>query len=497
MNTIDWRDQWWPVQLEENLDADKPNAVVCLGEAIVLWKDGAAWRAFADRCPHRAVPLSEGRINEAGRIECPYHGWDFDGAGKCHHVPQAPERTHASAAGSPRACAVRFPVAVRQGLVFVHMKPLPPNTPPGESEPDPADIPLLDDVDTDAGWVMDTVVRDMPMSAATVFENVLDVSHVPHTHHGTVGRRERSTPVELEVTARRRDGFDGVWAQGPRNGIYGPQTTVFRGPQLMVHSLDCVDTKGFATKTVVYATPTTPGRCRLIARFPFYFKPAVPRTVFRLTPKWWSHRGANRVLEDDQIFLHKQERTVLAERLEAASLSKIYYMPTTADAFVTAFRDWLDNVAGGGPFGPPSKDLLAAMPPAQSRTELLDRYGSHTAHCKACSGAKRNMEVAIKACRVASLACLAAAAALAAIASVGGAAIDGVSGSDGLAARALAAAAGLLAPAGTTPVEAMGRAVGAGGAAVALELLRAAVRKLWMSMVNGEPDYPPPRNRVK
>ena len=41
----------------------------------VLWRDGGdEWRVFADRCPHRQAPLSEGRVNEQGELECPYHG---------------------------------------------------------------------------------------------------------------------------------------------------------------------------------------------------------------------------------------------------------------------------------------------------------------------------------------------------------------------------------------------------------------------------------------
>lgn len=27
------------------------------------------------QCPHRLVPLSEGRVNQQGELECGYHGW--------------------------------------------------------------------------------------------------------------------------------------------------------------------------------------------------------------------------------------------------------------------------------------------------------------------------------------------------------------------------------------------------------------------------------------
>jgi len=33
--------------------------------------------------PHRLAPLSEGRVNAAGLLDCPYHGWAFAGSGTC------------------------------------------------------------------------------------------------------------------------------------------------------------------------------------------------------------------------------------------------------------------------------------------------------------------------------------------------------------------------------------------------------------------------------
>ncbi len=57
-----------------------------LGEPVVLGRD-ADGRAFAlrDICPHRAVPLSAGRIvdnNGEQTVECPYHGWRYGTQGR-------------------------------------------------------------------------------------------------------------------------------------------------------------------------------------------------------------------------------------------------------------------------------------------------------------------------------------------------------------------------------------------------------------------------------
>ena len=59
---------------------------------MVVWWDRneETWKVFDDRCPHRLAPLSEGRIDQWGRLQCVYHGWCFNGSGNCKFIPQAP-----------------------------------------------------------------------------------------------------------------------------------------------------------------------------------------------------------------------------------------------------------------------------------------------------------------------------------------------------------------------------------------------------------------------
>jgi phenylpropionate dioxygenase-like ring-hydroxylating dioxygenase large terminal subunit len=52
-------------------------------------------------------------------------------------------------------------------------------------------------------------------------ENLADPGHVPFTHHATVSKRSSSSVIDLEVTRRGSDGFDGRWAAGPRQGTMG------------------------------------------------------------------------------------------------------------------------------------------------------------------------------------------------------------------------------------------------------------------------------------
>ena len=113
-----WTEQWWPVAYLQDLDQHRPISFTLLGEDLVLWWDltTESWCAFHDVCPHRLVPLSEGRINAEGQLECPYHGWSFDGDGQCRHIPQAEAGTRSE---GRRSNCTSLPTAIGQGLLFV------------------------------------------------------------------------------------------------------------------------------------------------------------------------------------------------------------------------------------------------------------------------------------------------------------------------------------------------------------------------------------------
>lgn len=366
-NRFDCTEVWYPIHYVEDLDRTKPTRFTLLGRDLVIWWDRQAdqWRVMEDQCPHRLAPLSEGRIAEDGLLECPYHGWAFRGDGTCDRIPQQP--AEGIAHQSPRACIPSLPTAVCQGLLFVY-----PGTP---ERAERVSIPVVGPLDDDADqWVCLNTFRDLPYDALTLLENVLDASHVPFTHHRSVGNRANASVVDLEVQESTRQGFTGTWAEGPRKGTLGRQNTTFIAPGLMWHDLT---SKQFGrTLTVVYATPIRKGECRVFARFPFRFASRVPATVIRLTPRWYAHLGQNGVLEDDQIFLHYQER-YLAAKGGSDRFAKAFYLPTRADAFVTELRKWV-NAYEADPF------VGEALPPAQSPVELLDRYHSHTVHCASC-----------------------------------------------------------------------------------------------------------------
>jgi len=132
-----WANTWYPLAFEELTDQKQPQRCNLLGTQVVFWKGEDEWFAAVDECPHRLAPLSEGRVVN-GCIECPYHGWQFEGAGGgCVAIPQlagdarADKNKDDSTSRNSRADLLRnqarlhsLPVVVRQGILFAYTAPL-------------------------------------------------------------------------------------------------------------------------------------------------------------------------------------------------------------------------------------------------------------------------------------------------------------------------------------------------------------------------------------
>jgi phenylpropionate dioxygenase-like ring-hydroxylating dioxygenase large terminal subunit len=103
---------WYVAALPAELDL-VPLGRTVLGTPLVLYRqpDGTA-AALLDICPHRFAALSSGQIKD-GNLQCPYHGLEFNGSGRCVHNP------HGNAA-RPAALDVRsFPLVERDALIWV------------------------------------------------------------------------------------------------------------------------------------------------------------------------------------------------------------------------------------------------------------------------------------------------------------------------------------------------------------------------------------------
>ena len=80
-------DIWYFAALGCDLKPGKLQRYELLGEPVLLGRThrGEVY-ALRDICPHRAAPLSAGRLVE-DTVECPYNGWRFRTDGACAAIP--------------------------------------------------------------------------------------------------------------------------------------------------------------------------------------------------------------------------------------------------------------------------------------------------------------------------------------------------------------------------------------------------------------------------
>lgn len=188
------RDWWYPACASRELGRS-PLAITLMDQPLVLFRDRAGQaHGLVDRCPHRNVPLSLGRVHADGTLECGYHGWRFDGAGHCHAVPALDSPLVDGA--SPRDAASR-PVCEQDGFVWVW------GAPDGLPNRTPFALPRLG-----VGRRVGEVVfrRDMDCTVHASVENALDVPHTAFLHGGLF-RKSGQGP---RVRAERTDLADGV-----------------------------------------------------------------------------------------------------------------------------------------------------------------------------------------------------------------------------------------------------------------------------------------------
>ncbi|MQL77467.1 hypothetical protein Taro_009899 [Colocasia esculenta] len=389
--TFSWRDHWYPVSLVEDLDPAVPAPFQLLNRDIVLWKDPATaeWVAFDDRCPHRLAPLSEGRIDEDGCLQCSYHGWSFDGAGSCRKIPQAaPEGPEARAVKSPRACVAKLPTMVSQGLLFVW---------PDEKGWEKAAAtkpPTLPDDFSSPNFSTVTIQRDLFYGYDTLMENVSDPSHIEFAHHKVTGRRDRARPLPFKMESSGAWGFSATDSGNPRI------TSKFIAPCYNMNKIEIETKLPFSgdQKWVIWICsfniPMAPGKTRsIVCSARNFFRFTVPGPAWwQIVPRWHEHWTSNLVYDGDMIVLQGQEKVFLSKSLESAAdvnqeYTKITFTPTQADRLVLAFRNWLRRHGNSQPewFGPIVGQPLPST--VLSKRQMLDRYEQHTLKCSSCKGA--------------------------------------------------------------------------------------------------------------
>ena len=162
---------WFVVATSEELVAGEITSLHYFGRDLIAFRDSQGRAKVIDAyCPHLGAHLGYGGTIEGDCVRCPFHGWRFDGDGRCVEVPYADRIP-------PKASIDAWPTLEQDGLVFVfHAKP-------GEQ---PWPLPALDH----AGYTPGKMVhwRKLATHPQEVFENTVDITHIGPVHNGRQAR---------------------------------------------------------------------------------------------------------------------------------------------------------------------------------------------------------------------------------------------------------------------------------------------------------------------
>jgi len=165
-----FRDYWYPIAYATDV-AGEPVPFRIFGEDHVAWRGADdAVHAAVDECPHRSARLSQGWLSD-GCLVCPYHGWRFDGDGRCVEIPA----NEAHLPIPPRARVDSVLCQERYGLVWVCVGM--PREP----------VPELVEAEDDGYVMIHELMETWSASAPRIIDNALDVSHVAWVHRDSVG----------------------------------------------------------------------------------------------------------------------------------------------------------------------------------------------------------------------------------------------------------------------------------------------------------------------
>ncbi len=161
----------WYVAAWSDEVGDQPLARTIADESVVMFRDaqGKA-RVLEDRCVHRGVSLSLGRITPDG-MQCGYHGMVFNGQGECVHIP-GQERIPA------KARVRHFAVEERDSIVWMWA---------GDAAEADTSMIVPYPWHNDPMWPTKKGLLHLNCSYEMLIDNIMDLTHLPFVHAKTIG----------------------------------------------------------------------------------------------------------------------------------------------------------------------------------------------------------------------------------------------------------------------------------------------------------------------
>lgn len=285
------RRHWLPVCTSRELVA-RPLSRSLLGVPLAIFRGQSGVAALLDRCPHRNVPLSSGRVI-SGCVQCPYHGWQFDGEGQCVFRPGVVD-------DAPQNVSVpSFPAVEQGGFVWARHE--------AGSETSPVLRPWHEDAAFGSFTWIDQVEADL----GDALENLLDGTHTPFVHSGIVRSqtKQQAFSAMVRVTAQMAEAE--YLDEGKQAGLVSRLFERNRASSFGRFIPPCLSELEYRSKRGTefvlnsYFVPETPGSLRVYSTI-FLRRSLVPLFLKRLlvTPLFRT------VLKQDQRILELQQSNV-------------------------------------------------------------------------------------------------------------------------------------------------------------------------------------------
>jgi phenylpropionate dioxygenase-like ring-hydroxylating dioxygenase large terminal subunit len=230
-------------------------------------------------CSHRGADLSTGKVIN-GCVQCPYHGWEFSGDGRCRKIPAHPERD------IPDFAHIQsFPVQEKAGMIWIY-----PDS--STKAPDLHLFPILEEPQ----FVYSPYQMVWKAHLTRVVESVLDVAHLAFVHKQTIGKGLSPEINDLSFQAEKDD----IHFQKGTNRFH------YRFPTQWIQYLGKNETKMFTFATF---TPLDHETTVIFSQIGRTFAKRVP-----FIGKYLSHFGL-RVLKEDQLIVEGQHPRPIPEAL--------------------------------------------------------------------------------------------------------------------------------------------------------------------------------------
>ena len=310
---------WYPALFSSDVRAGSMKAQTLLGLPLVICRDEQGRvAALRDICPHRAMPLSFGCF-DGERIECSYHGWQFDMKGTCRHIPAlVPD----SQLNPEKIGVTTYPCLDQDGYTWVYVS---------DSHGIPDIIPEVPRLP-----VLSEPYRRLHISATlkcTIDNGIvglMDPAHGPFVHQSVWWRSRDSIHEKAKVFEPIPNGFR-MKAHAPsRNsgpykllGLSGPITTTidFILPNLR---LELVQAGRWWISTRATVTPISPEECRIDFCAAWNFLRWLPfsKSLFRLFARIFLNQD-KRVMEQQSVGLAHSPPMMLLD--DADTPAKWYF----------------------------------------------------------------------------------------------------------------------------------------------------------------------------